>query len=116
MSEEEPRLGNFDHDAAGRREAARERDEWLAATQRSAYAQALTDDEVRRRLGPDARVVSSVGRTPVAGWEQLAADAQLAHVGSDSPRPSRLDPDTVQAEDRRLGKSVSVGKFGPSRY
>jgi hypothetical protein len=110
-AEPEPLCGNRDFDAAGRAQAARETAEWRAAVHRAYYEPPDTDAEIRARLGPEARVVGTFGGTPTGGWERMAARARLANVSSGDARPSPYhDPDSAEAENRRLGPAVTVAK------
>lgn len=104
-------VGNHDFDAAGRAVAARETAEMRAAVVRSTHNS--SDELVRQKLGPEARVVSSTGGR-LSTWERISADAQRADAGLDQvdgyPTSRHYDPDTVEAENRRLGRAVTVAK------
>ena len=112
-------MGSRAHEADAARTRELERQRWQSGLRRTHEPTPPTDAEIRAKLGPGARVVSSVGGTPTGGWERLAARAHEAQRDgaqrdADSYRSSaHLDPDDLAAENRTHGPAVSIAKAEP---
>lgn len=104
------------HAQQDRRNAAAETDRWRTGITRSFDPERLGESR-RPKLGPEARVTSSFGAgKSVGGWERLAQRARDAlqrdgRSGDGNVHAVHHDPDTKEAEDRRLGPSTSVARY-----